>query len=239
MIERGRANTLRCPIYEDGVLLAPTALTSTVTITDAAGQVQVDAAAVTVTGSVATYSYTPASTLPLGEGWVVSWSLALTGHDTVVVRNDAALCRVRLTCPVSLGAIYQIAPALNPRGDTPITAQGVDDHDEILGDVWDEVQRWLISQGRRPWLSIGAHALYDLTRWMALARIWSSLAHRGSAEMAAEAARCEERAREARQQVRLTYDEADDAAIDAGRKAGRPGVVWLGSGHQGRYGSTW
>lgn len=232
LFERGQANVLRCPMYEAGVLVAPTS--STVTIRSADGVVQVNAATATITASVPTYPYTPPSTLALGDRWVVEWAHTFTAHGVVTVRNDAALCRVRLTCPVTTADLYKLAPALDPDGDAPVTAQAVADHDAVLGDAWAEVQRWLISQGRRQYLVIGAHALFDLTRHIALERIFRGLAHRAPEAYGPEADRYMEHARHARESVSLTYDEEDDAQADEGKRGGRSATVWFGSTRRSR-----
>jgi hypothetical protein len=227
LIERGQANVLRCPMYEDGALLAPTS--STVTVRSKGGTVLVNAATATITGSVPTYSYTPDSTLVLEDGWVVEWRHTFTTHGVVTVRNDAALCRVRLSCPVTLEAIYQLAPALRPGSAAPITAQTLANHDDVLGDAWGEVQRWLLTQGRRQYLVIGAHALYDLTRYIALERLFRGLAHRSAEAYGPEADRYQKLAEHARTTAALTYDEDDDALPDEGKRGAKSATVWLGS----------
>ena len=227
LFERGQENALRCPMYQNGALVAPTS--STVTIRSADGTVQVSAVNAPITSSVAGYTYTPATTLALGDRWVVEWKHQITGHGEVTVRNDAALCRVRLTCPVTPTDLYKLAPALDPSGSAPVTAQEVDDHDEVVGDAWAEVQRWLLTQGRRPYLVLGAHALFDLTRYIALERIFRGLAHRAPEAYGPDADRYHELARTARESVTLTYDEEDDAQPDEGKRGGRSATVWLGS----------
>jgi len=91
---RGRAQTVSLPLYRDGALVAPTASGSTFALLDAAGSEVVAAAAVTVTGSVATRALTAPdlpSTLALGRGYREVWHLVLPDGSTRDYRRDASL----------------------------------------------------------------------------------------------------------------------------------------------------
>jgi len=88
--------TIEAPVRStgDGALVAPTAVGSTVTVLDASGNTIVDAAAVTVGGSVASYTFgasLPSSSASLGDGWSVIWSLVIAG-EVYTFRQSAILC---------------------------------------------------------------------------------------------------------------------------------------------------
>lgn len=224
MLERGRANVLTCPVYSAATLSVPSS--ATITIRSAGGGIEVDAAAATITSSVATYSYTPAATLALGEGWVVEWTLTYA-DEVLVVRNDACLCRVRLACPVALGDIYTVAPALNPDGAAPVSSSSEGDQDQLLQVAWGDTLRWLISAGHRPWLLMGAGPLVPLVRTHAAALIWRTLAQRSPSAHGPEADRLDEAVRQERASLRLVVDDDDNGVPDA-RRAAKPTVLWLG-----------
>lgn len=90
-LERGRAQTVSLPLYRDGALVAPTS--GTFALYDSSGAAIVAAAAVTITGSIATYPILAASlpsTLALGHGYREDWSL-LIASVTRSFRRDAAV----------------------------------------------------------------------------------------------------------------------------------------------------
>lgn len=92
---RGRAQTVSLPLYRSGALFAPTQAGSTFTLVSPSGVDVVAAAAVTVSGSIATYAIAAASlpsTLTLGHGYREKWSLVISGEtDPRVYYRDAAL----------------------------------------------------------------------------------------------------------------------------------------------------
>lgn len=225
-IERGTANTLRCPLYDASGVVAPTS--GTITITDAGGTVQVSAASVTITSNVATYSWTPGATLTLGDGWVVEWSLVTTAYGTLAIRNGAMLCRVRLTCPITVDDLYALEPSLSPAGSDPITAMTAADFDARLEEGWTQVQSRLLAMGKRPYLAVGAHALREVTQRTALAVVFRGLSTRLASAYTEMADRYHDMAEQAWTRVRLTYDETDDGKPDVGRKAARPAAIWIG-----------
>lgn len=91
---RGRAQTVSLPLYRDGALAAPTASGSTFALLDSAGGDVVAAAAVTVSGSVASYALDASdlpSSLTLGRGYREVWHLVLPDGSTRDYRRDASL----------------------------------------------------------------------------------------------------------------------------------------------------
>jgi len=226
MIERGADNTLRCPLYDSGGVVAPTG--ATVTITDAGGTVQVSAAAATITSNVATYTYSPAGTLQLGEGWLVQWSLVTTAYGTIAARNDAMLVRTRMICPISVDDLWPLEPSLQPSGSDPQTAMSSTDFDLKLEEAWIQVQNRIMAMGRRPYLVVGANALREVTQFQALEMVFRGLETRLPNAYADKATRYHVLLEEAWTRARLTYDETDDGRPDLGRRAARPSALWIG-----------
>lgn len=226
VLQRGAANTLRCPISESGVAVAPTS--GTITITDGAGTVQVSAATATISSSVATYSYTPAATLQLGERWVVEWSLVTSTYGTLTFRNDAMLVRNLIYCPISVDDLWPLEPALQPSGSDAQTAMTVADFDAKLEEAWITVQNRLIQMGKRPYLVIGANALREVVQHQTLVLVFRGLETRLPNAYAEKANRYHALLEEAWTRARLTYDEADDGKPDEGRRAARPSALWIG-----------
>lgn len=164
-IERARTQTLTCPVYWGGGLVAPSS--GTVTIYDASGSAIVSAAAVTITSSVATYSLSSASipaTLTLGDGWLVEWALTISGI-VHTFRTDAALCYRRLYPVVTDADLlrrHTDLSALKPSTETS--------YQDYLDEAWAQICARLVSQGRRPWLILSPSDLREaqMTRTLGL-----------------------------------------------------------------------
>lgn len=227
LIERATDNVLKCPVYLNGALAAPSS--GTVTIYDESGDAVVDTAAVTVTGDVAQYSYTPAASLSLSTRWRVEWTLVAADTVTHVFRNDAALVRRRLYNPVTDVDLFRVAPELDPAGTAPLTRESnfQDYHDE----AWVQTQQWLLRQDNRPNLVVSPSALRDVVLYTTLAIIFESIATRLNEGYEMRAQQLWRRVETLRRDTRLEYDTDDDGIADAGEKRGaQAGGFWLGNG---------
>lgn len=225
LLERGRPNALSCPLYQNGALVAPTQSGSTVSIYDAAGTVQVDAAAVTVSGSVARYSYTPATSLSLAEGWRVEWSLIVAG-TTHVFRNTAALVRFALYPVISDPDLFRRVSGLDPSGSSPISS--VADYQDYIDEAWAKIQLGLINKGNRPNLILEPTALRELHLNETLHLIFDDFATRLNAAYTKQAESYRAKASNAWGELRFVYDVSDAGKSEdpQRRRSGTP-TVWL------------
>src|SRR3990167_3168203 len=85
ILERQRQHILKMPAYRDGALIAPTAAGSSLTLYKPGGDELVDAAAVTVTNSVAQYTLAAAtlsSSIAFGDGYTEVWTLVMPDGTT-------------------------------------------------------------------------------------------------------------------------------------------------------------
>lgn len=223
LIERGAANTLRCPVYLGGALVAPSA--GTVSIYDAANVAQVSGASVTITGSVATYAYSPSASLPLGEGWRVEWAL-IVASAPINARNDAALVRSKLRCPITDQDLYQRVSALNPSGTAPIHALST--MQDYVDGAWQEINRRLIAKGNRPNLVLSPYSFFDVVLNLALSLVFEDFQTRLSEVHAERAATYRERYEAAWREVSfLNAYLQDGAQADPGRRRSASPVVML------------
>lgn len=224
-LERGRPNALSCPVWQDGALVAPSS--GTVTIYDGGDAVLVSAAAVTVTGSIATYSYTPAATIPYGEGWRVEWSLVIAGV-THVFRNDGALVRVVLHSPITDADLFRRVSALDPSGAAPISS--VADYQDFLDEAHAVIQLRLIANGNRPNLILSPSALREVYITLALALIFGDFETRLSETYAERASEYRRQYERAWAELRFTYAATDEATGSGSlrRRSATP-TVWLTS----------
>lgn len=223
LLERGRANVLTCPLYSAGSLVAPDS--GTVTIRDGSDAV-VSAASATITGDVATYSYTPPATLSLGEGWTVTWVLTI-GSDELEVVNEAALVRRRLSPVVTDADLFRRVPSLDPAGSATITS--ATDYQDFLDEAWAEIQQRLIDQGNRPNLILSPSALRRVHLYLTLALIFEDLSTRLREDYTAQADRYRGMYSDAWRELNFVYDTDDDGVAEtpARRRAATP-TIWLG-----------
>jgi len=233
-IERGRNQDLTCPIYRAGALVAP--LSGTLTVYRADGTVVVNAAAVTITGSVATYALlgTLTTSLALEEGWLLEWTLQMSATVQNVFRQDGALVRRTLYPVVTDADLFR------RHSDLPqLLSTGTTSYQDYLDEAWATIINRLVAQGRRPYLVIQPSAMRDVHIALTLQLIfldfqtsageggrWQALAeHYGRAYT------------ETWGQLRFSYDEADENKINPNTKKSGTSTVWLnGRGGYPRFG---
>lgn len=177
LYERERAQPVSAPVYRNGALVAPASGTFSLYKPD--GTALVPAAAVVVTGSVATYTV-PAATLPstltpLGDGWREEWALLFSGETSARLwRRTAALVR-RAPFPTvtdaDMVALYpDIATQLGNIG-TSFQAQ--------IDAAWGRILRTLLRRGMASYLIVDQDSLHDWLENETLAAIYRSF-FRGS-----------------------------------------------------------
>jgi len=224
LLERGRDNAISCPLYRSGQLVEPDS--GTVSVYDSAGVAIVNAAAVTITSSIARYTI-PAATLSgkaLGEGWRVEWSLELDGVDRLY-RNEAALVRAAAAPPITDLDLFERVSSLNPSTAAPISS--LTTYQTFIDAAHVELQLWLLNQGRRPWLVLSPASLRQAYLLLTLALIFEDFQTRLNAAYADQARDWRRQYAAERDSVKLAYDATDSGQADATRRrAGRP-TLWL------------
>lgn len=230
-IERGRDNVIKCAVYRDGSLVAPSS--GTVSVYDDGGAAIVNAQAVTVTGSVAQYTVTNAATSgkALDDGWRVEWSLAMPDSVTHLFRNDASLVRAALYPVLTDADLYRRVSSLDPSDNDAIT--NATTYQQYRDEAWTAIQNRLIAMGNRPALVASPTALREAHLLLTLAYIFEDLstrlneAYEGRAEMY--------RRHYDQEFKRLTFKyESDEEAgtTDANYRRNAYPTVWLGSGRR-------
>lgn len=228
LIELGRDTVLTCPVYYEGSLSAPSS--GTITIYDATNTAVVSAANVTVSGSIAQYTVTAATTTSLDpeEGWRVEWVLTLSTGDVVRPRSTAYLVRYRLFPTIADADVAKRVPVLaTTHAARPTTATTYQGHIE---EADTEIQRRLLNAGRRPWLVVDPWALRECWLTLTIALIYDSLVATSGADPHAErAAHFRGLFEAAWTAASLQLDWDDDGQVDdtTSRTAARPSGVWL------------
>ena len=235
LLERGRANLIKCPIYRSGALVAPSS--ATVSVYDAAGTALVSAAAATITGSVAQYSVPSAvlASSSYGEGWRVEWLATMPDGTVRTYDVEALLVRRALFPVVSEVDLYRVSSALDPAGAACIHSEA--SFANKLDEAWIQIQGRLLSQGRRPNLVLSPQALRDPHLYLSLALIYEDFSTRLNAAYAATAAGYRAEYESTLARTRFLYDDEDDNGRSGSRARRGPAVssMWLAS----RGGASW
>lgn len=130
-LQRGRDNAIECAVYRDGALVAP--VSGSVSVYSGSAVALVDAAAVVVAESKATYTVSAATVAAesVGDGWRIEWELLMPDGVTHTFRNDAALARRRLYPVVTAADLYRRHPDLDPSDPATLVSAGTTHQDHL------------------------------------------------------------------------------------------------------------
>lgn len=225
---REQDNALSCPLWADGALVAPTQAGSTVSVYDSSNTAVVSGAAVTVTGNVATYTVSAAtlpSTLSLGMGWRVEWSLVVSGVTTVY-RNSAGLVRSRLAPVVTDADLFRRESSLNPSGSAPLSS--LTDFQDYLDEAWVTLVGKLVGKGNLPHLIMEPSALREPHLYLTLHLVFEDFRTRLNETHVEKAKDYLARFEKAWDGLAFEYDTSDSGQSDGRRKRSANPTVWLG-----------
>jgi hypothetical protein len=225
-LERGRDNKITAPVYRSGALVAP--VSGTVSVFKRDQTAVVNAAVVTITGSVATYTIPSAVLAPLAleEGYLVEWSLAMPDGVTHVFRRDGALVR-RVLYPV----ISDIDLLRRHRDLTQLREAGVTSYQDYLDEAWVMIENRLVSGGKRPFLVMSPAAFREVHVTLSLHLIWQDYA-----TSAGDTSRYQQLAdsygqgyENAWNMLSFVYDETDENLVQPDKRSGGSPTLWLNS----------
>ena len=230
-IERGRANLLKCPVYRDGSLAAPSS--GTVTVYSPSATAVVSAAAVTLSGSVAQYSIPSATVTPYsyGDGWALEWALLMPDSVVHTFRTDGALVRRTLYPVVSDVDLFARIPALSPTAAAPITRAS--NYQDRIDEAWRMLTRRLLIEGHLPWLTTDAHAFRECHLTLSLSLVFGDLAVRSADSgslYAAERDRYLNAYEAAYRSTRIRVDRDENGVPDSLARKPAASTVWLSGG---------
>ena len=173
ILEKGASNGLSCPVYRGGALVAPTS--GTLSVWTPSNELLVNGQAVTVAGSIATYtisSGTLAAHTP-SDGWRFEWTLLIAG-STHVFSQDGSLVYRRLYPVISDLDLERAHTDLARR--RPSTEASWQD---AIDEAWARLESRLIAAGKRPWLILAPSALRDAHVFLTLSIIYGDFASTG------------------------------------------------------------
>lgn len=184
LIQRGLTTLLSCPVDRDGELAVPSA--GTVAIYDGGGAVLINAAAVTVTDGVATYSLAGSATedLDLERGWRLEWALTMDDGIVHTFVAEGGLVRCVPFPVLSDRVIWGRVPALNPRGPGQSLVRGVTTYQTYIESAWVKLVNDLDADENRVELVLSPHRLREPHLLLTLSLVFADLAARNPAHQA-------------------------------------------------------
>jgi len=226
-LTQGADNVISCPLWASGALVAPTS--GTVSVYDAGNNLVVNAAAVTVAASIATYTI-PASVLPStlarGMGWRIEWSLVVS-TITTVYRNSAGLVKSQLAPVVTDADLFRRVSGLNPAGTAPLSS--LTNYQAYLDEAWISLLGKLTGKGNLPHLIMEPTALREPHLFLTLSLIFSDFRTRLDNDKWAEQAKeYDEKYSKAWDGLAFEYDTSDSGQSDGRRKRGANPSIWMG-----------
>lgn len=224
---QAQSNVIRCPLWASNALVAPTQAGSTVSVYDPENTAVVNAAAVTVTASIAQYtiaSGTLPTSLQLRMGWRIEWTLIVAGVTTVY-RNSAGLIRSRLAPVVADADLYRRVSALNPTVTAPLSS--LTSYQDFLDEAWVTILARLALKGSLPHLIMEPSNLREVHLLLTLAGIFEDFSTRLSEAFGMQAKEYRARYERAWGELAFEYDADDDGQSDGRKKRSANPTVWL------------
>ena len=233
LLERGRSNTVRCPVFREGVIVPPSA--GSVAIFDPTNT-QIFASSVTISaGGVAFAAVTSATLTPFAfsDGFRIVWSLVMPDGTTRTFDNECMLVRRAFFPVVTEADLYRVASSLDPAG--PACIHSETSFVNKLDEAFVQIQGRLLGKGNRPNLILSPTALRDPHLYLTLALIFEDFATRLNPAYTAIAMQYRSHYADSYAQVRfLEADTADDgSASSSARKGPSVSTLWLSSGGRG------
>jgi len=232
-LERGRDQLVKLEVYRAGSLQAPAS--GTFSLFDPDGVAVVDAQAITVASSVATYTISASllpNTTPVGEAWQAEWVLTFADGVTRTFRRSAALV-LRALFPVvtdiDLLACYSDLDDLRPADRTS--------YQEYIDEAWRRVIGRLVARGKFPYLVLDPWSLREYTLETTLALVFADFGSSVGEGRYVELAEMHKRtAAAAWRNLNFIYDEDHDGRPNGHgkRKSAHP-VIYLSNAQRGRW----
>ena len=223
-ISRGNDNTLSCPVYQDGALVAPDS--ASFSLFDGAGKVIFTGSAA-ISGSIASITV-PAASLPtslsFSATYKASWVLDFSG-DEETFSNSAHLIRAALHPVVTDLDLFRRVSSLDPNGPAPISSNP--DYQDYRDEAWASLVSHISSQGPLPYLIMEPTALREAHMMLTLQLIFEDFATRLNEVYAEKAEVYEQRYAASFSRIKFQYDQGQDGNSDGPRKRPLRTSVWF------------
>lgn len=215
LLEQGRDQVIKCPVYRAGALVEPDS--GVVSVFSADGTAVVSSGVVSVVADVATYTVASSllAGLTLEESWRVEWSLDMPDGVTHTFRRSAALCRRSLYPVITDADLYRRHSDLEA-----LLPSGLTSYQDYIDDAWEELLHDVRQQGSLPQLVAAPEDFRYAHLFRTLALIFEDFEVTGAGDAKwtklAEANR--KRADTAFGRLSLKYDSDEDGVIDEERR---------------------
>lgn len=229
LLERGRSNVVRCPVFRSNAAVVPTAYALTVYGPDGAVlatpsvTVVSSAAQATLTaGTMAAWAY--------GEGYRLEWTLTLDGVADHVFRRDCIVGKYNWTLTVTVEDLWK-----GRHSDLPdLVVGGAAGLQDYLDQVVREFVHDLRQQGSLAHLVASGEDFRYVIIYRTLAAVFQDfkLVPDGEAKWGPDAARYEKKAADAWGKLSFKYDADEDGQAETTRRPAA-GVTFLASSGDG------
>lgn len=239
LLERGRDNVVRCPVYRSGAIVPPSqqaGATRSVAVYNADNTLVAGGGNLPVDGNGVTYGTISAASLAgqtYGDGWRIVWSLTMPDGTMRTFDNETMLVRRALFPVVTEADLYRIASSLDPAGSACIHSES--SFAAKLDEAWIQIQGRLLAKGNRPNLIVSPTALRDPHLYLTLALIFEDFSTRLNPAYTAIGMQYRGHYNDAFAQVRFLESNEDDdgTANSPARKGASVSTLWLNSGGRG------
>ena len=224
-LERSRNNTIRCPVYRFGALVAPT-VAGTCRIQKPDGS-QLIVVAAPIVGNVATATVQSSllASLPYGDGWLFEWSLTMPDGVVHVFRTDGSLVRRSLYPVVTDADLLRRHRDLAQLREASVTSE-----QDYLDEAWAIINNRLIGTGKRPWLIMSPSAFRESHACLTLHLLFNDYAtSAGDGRYQQLADQYGRQYEEAWGRLTFAYDENDENRPDPNRRQAGTPTWWLAS----------
>jgi len=224
LMQRGRAEVLRCPVFSGAAQVAPTLTGSTCEVRDANGAV-VSSGPIALDGATAVYTTGTHAGVSLGDRWLVVWTLII-GGVTYTFRQPAALVLCAPAPVVSDLDLFAQQSSLDPQQPGALSRNTT--WQPKIDEAWMQIQRRLLQANRRPWLLVEQAELREPHIYLTLALIFRDFASRlnpAHLEMATQYQRMYE---DMWSGLSMRYDTDESGTVPAGRTAAVPPIFLTG-----------
>lgn len=225
-IVQGQDTQIACPLVYENALIEPDE--GTVTIYEPNGTVLVNAAAIEIESSMATYRVlgTATSARARGMGWRVVWHLTTTGGfaGTRDYGNAAGLVRSELAPVVADADLYRRENCLNPAGPAPVST--LTTYQDKIDEAWTTLHGRMCGKGSLPHLVMEPAALREAHLTLTLHLIFEDFRTRLNETWREKAVDYETKSKAAWSDLRFEYDTSDTGSSTR-RKRSAGATAWL------------
>lgn len=224
ILEKGRANLVRCPVYHDDLLVSPTG-SGTLTVYNAASMRVLDGVTATLTDSIAQRSIAAGDveSQSYSDAWRLEWALPMPDGVTHTFRAFGSLVYRKLYPVVTSSDLTDRHHDLDRRRQQA----KLPSFQSYLDAAWAEAESRLVKSGKRPFLILDPSALFEPHLFLTLAMIFDDFASTGESNDAERGGNYRQQYRDAWAELTFPQATPEGTPDGAGRRRSGPSTIWL------------